>query len=27
MSMVVVSRQGITGVQSGDGIIQIDKTK
>ena len=26
MSMVVVSRQGITGVQSGDGIIQINKT-
>ena len=27
MSMVVVARQGITGVQSGDEIIQINKTK
>jgi hypothetical protein len=27
MSLVVLNRQGITGVQSGDEIIQIDKTK
>ncbi|HAY39601.1 MAG TPA: hypothetical protein DCY53_09855 [Desulfobacteraceae bacterium] len=27
MSMVVVARQGITGIQSGDKIIQINKTK
>ena len=27
MSMVVIARQGITGVQSGDEIIQINKTK
>ncbi len=27
MSMVVIARQGITGLQSGDEIIQINKTK
>ena len=27
MSLVVVARQGITGIQSGDEIIQINKTK
>jgi hypothetical protein len=27
MSLVVIARQGITGVQSGDEIIQINKTK
>jgi predicted MPP superfamily phosphohydrolase len=27
MSLVVIARQGITGIQSGDEIIQINKTK